>query len=52
MGIGMEVGMMKEVYVIDTETSTTHWTEGIPNGHIVEIGVAKVNLEKFTVLPA
>ena len=44
--------MMKEVYVIDTETSTTHWTEGIPNGHIVEIGVAKVNLEKFTVLPA
>ena len=44
--------MTKDVYVIDTETSTTHWTEGIPNGHIVEIGVAKVNLEKFTVLPA
>ena len=43
---------MKEVYVIDTETSTTHWTEGIPDGHIVEIGVAKVNLEKLTVIPS
>lgn len=43
--------MTSEVYVIDTETSTTHWTNGIPNGHIVEIGLAKVNLEKLTVIP-
>lgn len=42
---------MSEVYVIDTETSTTKWTEGIPNGHIVEIAYAKVNLDKLIVIP-
>ena len=44
--------MSDYVYVIDTETSTTHWTEGVPDGHIVEIGVAKVNLAKLIVIPA
>lgn len=42
---------MTTIYVIDTETSTTSWKDGIPDGHIVEIGIAKVNLEKQIVLP-
>lgn len=42
---------MTTIYVIDTETSTTSWKDGIPDGHIVEIGIAKVNLDKQTVIP-
>lgn len=42
---------MSEIYVIDTETSTTRWIEGIPDGHIVEIGVAKVDLDRGYVMP-
>ena len=41
---------MNEIYVIDTETSNTGWKDGRPkDGHIVEIGVAVVNLERRTV---
>lgn len=43
---------MREIYVIDTETSNTGWKDGRPkDGHIVEIGVAVVNLESRTVKP-
>ena len=41
---------MNEIYVIDTETSNTGFKDGKPvGGHIVEIGVAKVNLDSMTV---
>ena len=42
---------MTNIYVIDTETSTTQWFDGEPNGHIVEIGIAKVNTRMQTVIP-
>lgn len=42
---------MSMIYVIDTETSTTRWDDGIPDGHIVEIGVARVDLDELTVVP-
>lgn len=42
--------MMPPVYVIDTETSTTHFTPYV-DGHIVEIGITKVDLEEGTVEP-
>ena len=38
------------ILVIDTETSTTSFENG-PDGHIVEIGIAKVDLESRIVSP-
>lgn len=40
--------MMNEIYVIDTETSTTSF-DPEPNGHIVEFGMVKVDLESWEV---
>lgn len=41
---------MTIVYVIDTETTTTSFRP-VPNGHVVEIGIAEVDLEQHTVQP-
>ena len=42
---------MRYVYVLDTETSTVAWSDGVPDGHIVEIGVARVDLDELKVEP-
>ena len=34
---------MTVLYVLDTETSTSSFRDGEPNGHIVEIGIARVD---------
>lgn len=40
---------MKYIYVVDTETTTTEFNSekynGAPDGHIVELGVVRLNLE-------
>ena len=42
--------MNNTVYVLDTETSNTGWKDGRPkDGHIVEIGIAQVDLDAMTV---
>ena len=46
----MEAGLMTTIYVLDTETTTTTFRP-VPNGHVVEIGIAEVNLEEHTVQP-
>lgn len=40
----------RKVYVIDTETTTTSFAP-VPNGHVVEIGVAEVDLYEGSVTP-
>ena len=43
---------MTDILVIDTETTTRYFNcEGGPDGNIVEIGVARVNLESRRVYP-
>lgn len=42
--------MNNTVYVIDTETSNTGWKDGKPkDGHIVEVGIAQVDLDAMSV---
>ena len=41
---------MTIIYVLDTETTTTTFRP-VPNGHVVEIGISKVDLESHTVEP-
>ena len=41
---------MTVIYVLDTETTTTTFRP-VPNGHVVEIGISKVDLESHTVEP-
>ena len=43
---------MTLIHVIDTETSTTSFDEhGIPNGHIVEVGIARVDTGRREITP-
>lgn len=42
---------MTYLYVIDTETSTSSFENGEPNGHIVEIGIARLNTETREITP-
>ena len=42
---------MSIIYVLDTETSTSSFRDGEPNGHIVEIGIARVDTLRREITP-
>lgn len=42
---------MTVLYVLDTETSTSSFRDGEPNGHIVEIGIARVDTTRREITP-